>query len=217
MKALIVVDAQYDFIPVSQREYEEGQGGALAVPNGEQIIPVINELLPKFDLIVFTKDWHPKGMKAFASSYKTKKPFDTYKVKGKEDTLWPDHCIQDTRGADIHDGIDFSLIKDEAEFYIFKKGLEKDKHPYSGFDGTGLGFFLREKNIDQIFITGLALDYCVKDTAVDGAWLGFKTVVIEDACKAISEDLNATYQTFLDNNVKMIESWELPLFNLMND
>lgn len=215
MKALIVVDAQYDFMPVSEKDYSICQGGALAVRGGDEIIPILNELLPQFDLVIFTMDWHPEGMKAFASSHKTKKPFDTYKVKGKEDTLWPDHCIQGTRGAQIHEGINFGLIK--GEFYIFKKGLEKDKHPYSGFDGTGLGFFLREKNIDQIFVTGLALDYCVKDTAVDGAWLGFKTVVIEDATAAISEDLNDVYKTFLNNNVKMIESWELPLFNLMND
>ena len=217
MKALLVVDAQYDFVPVSKEEYENGQGGALAVPDGNQIIPVINKLLPQFDLIIFTKDWHPEGMNAFASSNPGKKPFDKYKVKGKEDTLWPDHCIQDTRGAAIHEGIDFALIKDEAEFYIFKKGLEKHSHPYSGFDGTGLGFFLREKNVDQIFVSGLALDFCVKDTAIDGAWLGFKTVVIKDACRAISKDLTDTNQALLDNNVKMIESWELPLFNLMND
>ena len=215
MKALIVVDAQYDFMPATDENYKNGQGGSLAVPGGDQIVPVINKLLPEFDLVIFTQDWHPEGMKAFASSYKTKKPFDTYKVKGKEDTLWPDHCIAESYGAMIHEGINLDLIKKDV--YFFKKGLEKDKHPYSGFDGTGLGFFLREKNVDQIFVTGLALDYCVKDTAVDGAWLGFKTVVIEDATASISEDLNATYQAFLDNNVKMIESWELPLFNLMND
>jgi len=215
MKALIVVDAQYDFFPATEENYKNGMGGALAVPGADKINSVINKLLSQFNLVIFTMDWHPEGMKAFASSYKTKKPFDTYKVKGKEDTLWPDHCVRGTRGAQIHEDIDFSLI--QGDFYIFKKGLEKNHHPYSGFDGTNLEAFLKDRNVDQIFISGLALDYCVKDTAVDGAWAGFKTVVIEDATAAISKDLNGTYQTFLNNNVKMIESWELPLFNLMND
>jgi nicotinamidase/pyrazinamidase len=211
MKALIVVDAQYDFMPVTEKEYKNGQGGALAVPNGDQIVPVINELLPQFDLIIFTKDWHPKGMKAFASSYKTKKPFDTYKVKGKEDTLWPDHCIAESYGAMIHEGIDLDLMKDEAEVYFFKKGLEKDKHPYSGFDGTGLGFFLREKNIETVFICGLATDYCCKDTAIDANNEGFETFFIMNATKPINPDITKTIKELHLHGVKMIDSWQLPL------
>jgi nicotinamidase/pyrazinamidase len=215
MKALIVVDAQYDFMPVPEEDYKNGQGGALAVPDGDQIIPVINELLPKFDMVIFTQDWHPEGMKAFASSYKTKKPFDTYKVKGKEDTLWPDHCIKESYGAMIHEDIDFGLI--QGNFYIFKKGENPNNHPYSGFDGTGLAFFLQERKITDIFITGLATDFCCKDTAVDGAGYGFKSTLILDACKPINPDLSETIKELTDNNVKVIESWELPLFNLMND
>jgi len=215
MKALIVVDAQKDFMPATVENYESGQGGALAVPGGDQIVPVINELLPKFDLVIFTQDWHPKGMKGFASSHKDKQPFDTYKVDGKEDTLWPDHCIKESYGAMIHEGIDFSLIN--GDFYIFKKGEDINKHPYSAFDGTGLSFFLQDRGVTDIFVVGLATDFCVKDTAIDGAWQGFKTVVVKDATRSISENLDDTFIAFSENNVKIIESWELPLFNLMTD
>jgi nicotinamidase/pyrazinamidase len=212
MKALIVVDVQYDFLPASEEDYKNKLGGALAVKNGDKIIPVINKLLPKFDLIIFTKDWHPAGMKGFASSHKNKKPFDTYKSRGKTDTLWPDHCVQDTRGADLSDDLDFSKIK--GDFYIFKKGLNKNHHPYSGFEGTDLGDFLRRKKVDDIYIVGLALDFCVKDTAIDGIKEGFKVVVIEDGTMPINEDINEVLKTFMENNINFIESWELPLFNL---
>jgi nicotinamidase/pyrazinamidase len=213
MKALIVVDAQNDFMPATVENYESGQGGALAVPDGDQIIPVINELLPKFDLVIFTQDWHPTGMKGFASSHKGKQPFDTYKVNGKTDTLWPDHCIKESYGAMIHEGIDFGLIN--GDFYIFKKGEDVNKHPYSAFDGTGLSFFLQDRGVTDIFVTGLATDFCCKDTAIDGAWHGFKSTLILDACRSINPDLSETIIELTNNNVKLIESWELPLFNLL--
>ncbi len=213
-KALIVVDAQYDFMPVSEEDYKNGMGGALAVKDGDQIIPVINDLLNEFVLIIFTKDWHPMGMKAFASSYKTKKPFDTYKVKGEVDTLWPDHCIQNTRGADLHEDIDFGSI--DGDFYIFKKGMDKNSHPYSGFGAEGLEDFLNEKGVEQVFICGLALDYCVRDTAVDAALKGFESIVLIDATKAIAQDSEGLLDTLMDfqeAGVKIIESWEWLIFN----
>ena len=210
MKTLIVVDAQYDFVPVTKEEYTNGMGGTLAVPGGDEIIPIINNLLPKFDLVIFTKDWHPKNMKAFASNHKGKKPFDTYEVNGIKDILWPDHCVAGTRGADLHDDIDFSLIK--GEFYIFKKGLTKDYHPYSGFGGTRLAEFLREKGVEEIFIVGLALDYCVRDTAIDAAKEGFNTVVIEDGTRPIDPNINSTLKEFQAVGVKLIESWEFDIF-----
>ena len=213
MKALIVVDAQYDFMPASEEEYAKEMGGALAVNDGDKIVPIINDLLPEFDLVIFTKDWHPEDMEAFASNHKGKAPFDTYKVNGKEDTLWPDHCVANTPGARIHEDINFGLIK--GKFYIFKKGLEKDYHPYSGFGGTGLADFLRDKNIHQVFICGLALDYCVRDTALDAVREGFDTVVVENATKPINPDINDLLQDFANLDIKMIDSWELPLFNLM--
>lgn len=215
MKALIVVDAQYDFMPVSESDYENGQGGALAVKDGDQIIPVINELLPKFDLIIFTKDWHPEKMEAFASYHEGKKPFDTYtNSKGVEDTLWPDHCVADTRGADLHDDIDFGLIK--GDFYIFKKGMKEKDHPYSGFGAEGLAEFLKEKNVHQVFVVGLALDFCVKDTMIDAIKEGFDTVLVINGTKGIaSESSLEAVEEFLAIGGKIIESWELPLFNLM--
>ena len=105
MKALIVVDAQYDFKPASDEMYESGQGGALAVPRGDEIVSVINELLPKYELVIFKQEWHTKKMKAFKSSHEGKKPFDTYEVNGKQDTLWQDHCIAGSYGAMIHEEI----------------------------------------------------------------------------------------------------------------
>lgn len=211
-KALCVVDAQYDFMPASEEDYANGMGGALAVTDGDQIVPVVNELLKKFDLVIFTKDWHPAGMKAFASSYKTKKPFDTYKVKGIEDTLWPDHCLQNSRGADIHEGIDLGLI--EGDFYIFKKGMDKNSHPYSGFGAEGLEEFLNERGVEQIYICGLATDYCCLDTAIDGSMKGFDTYFILDATKPINPDLSEVLINLKDANVKIIESWHLNLLNL---
>jgi len=195
-KALIVVDAQYDFMPVSQEDYENGMGGALAVQEGDQIVPVINELLKKFDLVIFTKDWHPRGMKAFASSYKSKKPFDRHKINGVYDTLWPDHCIQHTMGAELHEDIDFGLIK--GDFYIFKKGMDKNSHPYSVFGAPGLLEFLQERDVEELFIVGLATDYCVKDTVLDACKYGFETTVIWDGCKGIAEDLTSTLDAFID-------------------
>lgn len=212
-KALIVVDAQYDFMPATEENYKNNLGGALAVTDGDQIIPVINELLTKFELVIFTKDWHPEGMKAFASSYKTKKPFDTYKVNGVEDTLWPDHCIQHTRGADIHEDIKFENI--DGDFYIFKKGMNQKQHPYSGFGAEGLEEFLNNRGVHEVFIVGLALDYCVKDTAIDAAMRGFDSVVIEDGTRPIDPNINPTLELFHQAGVKIIESWELDMYNLL--
>lgn len=206
MRILIVVDAQKDFTPVSVEDYAKGLGGALAVPNGDEIMPVVNGLFPKFDLVIFTKDWHPNGMDAFASSHKGKNPFDTFiNADGVKDTLWPDHCVADTVGAEIHDDLDFSLIK--GDFYIFKKGLSKNKHPYSGFGAEGLLTFLKDKNVKEVFVTGLATDYCVKDTVIDSAKAGFKTTVIWDACRGIAEDLKPTRDLFdKTKNVTVINS-----------
>ena len=212
-QALIVVDAQYDFMPVSEEDYTKGMGGALAVPEGDKIISVINELLPKFDLIIFTKDWHPNEMDAFASSHEGKKPFDKYMANGVEDTLWPDHCIAGTRGAEIHEGINLGLIK--GDFYIFKKGLTKDFHPYSGFEAEGLEEFLNERGVQEVYIVGLALDYCVKDTATDAAMKGFDTIVIKDGTRPIDPNINQALSEFQQAGVKIIESWEYEMYQLM--
>ena len=198
MNALIVVDLQYDFVP----------GGSLAVPDGDQIIPIVNELLSKFDLVIFTKDWHHPAMYAFASQYPDKKPFDKYvNEQGEEDTLWPDHCVENTPGADIHKDVDFS--KCAKDFYIFKKGNMVHYHPYSGFGETGLADFLRSKDVNEVVVVGLALDYCVRDTALDAVKEGFKTIVLEDATRAINPDITATIKKFQENNIQFVDSWEL--------
>jgi nicotinamidase/pyrazinamidase len=209
VKALIIVDAQNDFMP----------GGALAVKEGDRIIPVINSLLPKFDLVIFTKDWHPSNHKSFASQHEGAKEFDMIDLNGLDQVLWPDHCVQNTPGADLHPDIDFGKIK--GDFYIFKKGMDPETDSYSGFydngrkNSTGLKEFLEERGVAQTYICGLALDYCVSYTAIDSAMEGFKTCVIEDATKSIDPDINEVLKNFREAGVSFIESWELDMYNLM--
>jgi nicotinamidase/pyrazinamidase len=202
-KALIVVDAQNDFMP----------GGSLAVKDGVQIIPKINNLLSEFELVIFTKDWHAPDMNAFASSHKNTHPFDTYIIDDIEDTYWPDHCVANTPGADLHKDIDFGKI--DGDFYIFKKGINKDEHPYSGFGADGLKEFLEEKEVTDLFICGLATDYCVKETAIDSANLGFKTYMILDATKPIAEDITDTMEDLYNTGVNIINTWQLPLIKIL--
>ena len=193
MKALLAINLQRDFCTE----------GALPVPRADEIIPIINELFPKFDLIIFIKDWHPQNHKSFVSQHSS----------NSELVLWPDHCIQDTLGARLHPAIYFSKCK--KDFYIFKKGVEKDSNGYSAFEDKELDKFLNEKKVTDIFITGLAGDYSCKETAIDAAMLGYKTTYIIDAIRFINEDKAQTVKDITDANVKIIESWELPLFNLI--
>jgi nicotinamidase/pyrazinamidase len=201
MKVLIVVDPQNDFMP----------GGNLAVTDGDMIVPVINKLTKsgKFDYIIFTKDWHPSKMKAFASQYNDKNVFDKYtNPQGLIDVLWPDHCIEDTEGAMFHKDINMDI----PNLFIFKKGTSVDNHPYSGFgdlktnDSSGLLEFLEEKKATDVYIVGLATDYCVKDTALDSAKEGFNTFVIMDGVRAISDDIIPTLNDFEKNDVLTITS-----------
>ncbi len=203
-KALLVIDAQNDFMP----------GGSLAVTNGDKIIPIINKLLPQFDLVIFTKDWHPEEMDCFSSMHEGKNAFESFTNKqGTTDTLWPAHCVADTNGAKIHEDINMSLCK--QDFYVFKKGLDKDYHPYSGFGADGLKEFLEEKGVEKTFIVGLALDYCVKDTAIDSAMNGFETIVVLDGTKPIDPNIESTLKEFIDAKVNIIENWELSMYNLL--
>jgi len=197
-KALIVVDVQNDFCP----------GGSLAVPEGDKVVPVINDLLPKFDLVIFTKDWHNPEMEAFASQHPGKKPFEKYtNSNGDEDTLWPDHCVANTPGADLHKDIKFELLK--KDFYIFKKGTKKEYHPYSGFGGTDLAGFLKKRKITDVFIVGLAGDFCCRDTAIDAVNSGFRTFFFLDGIKFISLDMNPTLRILEDKKIHtIIESIE---------
>lgn len=179
MKALIIVDVQNDFL----------KGGALEVPEGEKIIPVVNGLQQHFNLVVATQDWHPKGHKSFASSHPGKNTFEKIDLDGLQQVLWPNHCIQGTRGAEFH-----PMLKIQKIECIFRKGMDPAIDSYSGFfdnghrKNTGLAGFLRDRKVTSVFICGLAGDFCVYYTALDSVSEGFKTFVIEDATRPISTE-----------------------------
>jgi nicotinamidase/pyrazinamidase len=180
MKSLIIVDIQNDFLP----------GGTLAVNNGDEIIPVVNQLQQCgcFDLIIATQDWHPQNHGSFASNHPGKKTFDKILLAGQEQILWPDHCVQETAGASFP-----KLLGEKKIEAIFRKGMDKTIDSYSGFfdngkkKDTGLAAYLKGRNVDEVFITGLAGDYCVFFSAMDSVECGFKTLIIEDAIRSIDE------------------------------
>lgn len=197
MKALIVVDIQNDFL----------QGGSLAVQGGNEIIPVINSIQEKFDLVVATQDWHPKGHKSFASQHSNKSVYDKIDLNGIEQVLWPDHCVQGTAGAEISSELNQNKI--EA---IFRKGMNTTIDSYSGFydNGklkcTGLGDFLKGRGVKEIFVCGLAADYCVYFTAKDALELGFTSTIIENATKAIDvSSFENIKRNFKQNGGNIIE------------
>lgn len=179
MKALIMVDVQNDFLP----------GGALAVPEGDKVIPVLNSLQAQFDLVVATQDWHPECHSSFASQHEGKKPFDEIEWRGATQILWPDHCVQGSAGAEISDKLDTKRV--EA---VFRKGTDKQIDSYSGFydnnheKSTALADYLRGKGIKQVFIGGLATDVCVYYTVLDSLREGFETSLIIDASRGLNED-----------------------------
>lgn len=178
MKALVVVDIQNDFTP----------GGALAVPGGDEIIPLVNELQRKFDLTVATQDWHPQQHKSFASTHTGLKPFDKIILNGLEQVLWPDHCVQEFGGAQFHPHLRMNRV--EA---IFRKGMDPEIDSYSAFydnghkKSTGLAGYLRERKVDEVYLCGLAGDYCVYYTAKDALDEKFNVYVIEDAVRSLNE------------------------------
>lgn len=186
--ALICVDMQNDFMP----------GGSLAVNGGDEIVPVVNDLFPIFKTVIFTNDWHPADCCAFASQHEGKAPFSSDEFG---QILWPDHCVQGTPGADLYSGIQFGQIF--GDFYIFKKGIDKNLHPYSGFEGTALAEFLRERGIDTVYVCGLTTDFCVAATAKDAVKEGFDTYLIRDAARGIECDLSTTYKNLHSASVKM--------------
>ena len=177
MKALIVVDIQNDFVP----------GGALAVQDGDAVIPVANRTMNCFDLVVATQDWHPSGHGSFAAMHPGKNPGDVIDLNGLKQVLWPVHCVQDTRGAEFVQGLSIDAVTK-----IFHKGTDPEIDSYSGFfdnghrKDTGLGGYLKGKAVDKVYILGLATDYCVKYTALDARQLGFTTFLIVDGCRGVN-------------------------------
>ena len=173
---LIVVDVQNDFCP----------GGALEVKHGDEIVPLVNQLARKFENVVLTQDWHTPGHISFASSHAGKKPFETKRLRYGEQVLWPDHCVQGTRGAALHDGLDFPHAQ-----LVIRMGFHPKVDSYSGFleadrkTKTGLEGYLRSRGVKRVYCVGLATDFCVAWTALDARRFKFDAVVIEDACRAI--------------------------------
>lgn len=175
-RALIIVDLQNDFVP----------GGALPVTGGDQIIAMVNKLQPCFDLVVATQDWHPANHGSFAANHKNARPFELSTLNGLPQVLWPIHCVQHTLGAEFVPTLKIDTIKK-----VFHKGTNPTIDSYSGFfdnghlKSTGLGDYLQSQDITDVYIVGLATDYCVKFTALDAQQLSFKTHLIEDACRGV--------------------------------
>jgi nicotinamidase/pyrazinamidase len=177
MNALVIVDVQNDFCP----------GGALAVPEGDRVVGAINRVQPHFDLAVATQDWHPADHGSFAANHQGKQPGDVVELGGLEQTLWPVHCVQHTPGAAFHPELDQSRIAQ-----VFQKGTDPAIDSYSGFfdngrrKSTGLDDYLKERTVTEVYIAGLATDYCVKSTALDAVRLGFPTHLLADATRGVN-------------------------------
>ena len=178
MKSLLLIDVQNDFMP----------GGALAVPEGDQIVPIINKIQHKFDLVLATQDWHPAGHASFASTH-NKDLYELIDLNGIDQVMWPDHCVQGTKGADFH--AELKLDKIEA---IFRKGTNPEIDSYSGFydnahlKSTGLSGYLKEKGVTELYFAGLAGDFCVAFSVKDALAEGFTSFLIEDATRAIDAE-----------------------------
>lgn len=201
MRTLIVVDVQNDFMP----------GGALAVPGGDGVIEPLNRVMGRFDLVVATQDWHPPDHVSFASNHKGKEPFDIIDLHGKEQTLWPDHCVQGSQGAELHAGLEEARI--EA---VFRKGMDREIDSYSAlYDNahlktTGLAGYLREKGSRELYLGGLAGDFCVYFTIKDALGEGFAVTVIEDAVRAIDDEAYGKLkQELQDKGVRFVPSVEV--------
>ena len=200
--ALIIIDLQNDFCP----------GGALAVPGGDSVIEVIHEIAPKFEHVILTQDWHPAGHLSFASSHAGKRPFEQIELSYGAQTLWPDHCVQGSKGAEFHPALNLP----QAEL-ILRKGFRPAIDSYSAFfendriTPTGLTGYLRERGLTRVFLAGLAYDYCVGYSALDARQLGFSVILVRDASRPI--DLNGSVARieaeFARAGVALVDSAEL--------
>lgn len=206
MKAFILVDIQNDFLP----------GGALAVPDGDAVIPVVNRLMPHFDVVVATQDWHPAQHGSFAANHAGnhagKEVGETIELEGLEQILWPVHCVQGSSGAELAQD-----LKKEPIQEIFQKGTHPRVDSYSGFfdngrKDTGLGDWLKQRGVTDVYVAGLATDYCVKATALDAASLGFNTYLVEDACRGVNlqpGDVAEAVETMRHRGVRVIQSGDI--------
>lgn len=198
-QALIVVDVQNDFL----------ETGSLPVPEGSKVIPVINKVMPLFQTVVLTQDWHPAEHKSFASNHEGKKPYDVTTMPYGQQVLWPVHCVQNTKGAEIAE----TLAVKGTEFNV-RKGTNPEVDSYSAFfeaDGkskTILADWLREQGITEVFLCGLATDFCVSWSALDAVKEGFKTFIIEDACRGIDVggSMEAAKHQWKDKGIETVSS-----------
>lgn len=199
---LIIVDVQNDFLP----------GGALAVADGDAVVPVINRLASLFANVVMTQDWHPADHVSFASMHEGRAPFETIELGYGQQVLWPDHCVIGSAGAGFAPGLDTSTAQ-----MIVRKGYRRDVDSYSGFreadreTPTGLAGYLGERGLERVFICGLATDFCVSWTALDAVQAGFETFVIEDACRAIDQNgsLAAAQDAWTTSGIRRLASTEI--------
>jgi len=177
MRALVLVDIQNDFVP----------GGALPVPEGDQVVPIANRVQPLFDMVVATQDWHPRDHGSFAANHPGHQPGEVIDLNGLSQILWPVHCVQNTPGAEFVPGLEMSHVA-----RIFHKGTDPAIDSYSGFydnghrKATGLGDYLKSQRVDDVYVMGLATDYCVKFTALDAVQQGFRTFLIPDGCRGVN-------------------------------
>ncbi|GIX49990.1 MAG: nicotinamidase [Limisphaera sp.] len=203
MRCLLLVDLQNDFLP----------GGALPVPEGDAVIPVVNRLQPHFDLVVATQDWHPPDHGSFAANHPGHKVGDVVDLDGLPQILWPVHCVQFTRGAEFAPALDTRRIA-----HVVRKGTDPRIDSYSGFfdngkrRSTGLADFLRQQGVRELYVAGLATDYCVKATALDAVQLGFPTWLISDACRGVNlqpGDVDRALEEMARAGVRLVRSDEL--------
>ena len=197
-----MVDVQNDFCP----------GGALAVPRGDEVVPIVNRLAENFRSVVLTQDWHPAGHLSFASTHPGRSPHDTIAAPYGPQMLWPDHCVQGTRGAAFHDA-----LRIPHAGLVLRKGLHRTIDSYSAFyendraTPTGLAGYLRERGIKRVFLAGLALDFCVRYSAEDAVRGGFAVAVIDEACRGIdvAGSVRATWLSFTALGVVTIAAGEV--------
>lgn len=203
MKALILVDLQNDFVP----------GGALAVNEGDRVVPVANQLARRFELVVATQDWHPADHGSFAFNHPGKKVGELIELNGLPQVLWPVHCVQNTPGAAFAAGLEMSKVR-----RVFQKGTDPAIDSYSGFfdnghrRATGLGDFLSGKGVKDVYVMGLATDYCVKFTALDARGLGLNVYLVEDGCRGVNlkaGDVERAIEEMKGAGVKVMRSAEI--------
>ena len=200
MRALVVTDLQCDFMP----------GGALPVPHADEVVAVANRVARRFELVVATQDWHPRNHGSFASNHPGRKPGDVVELGGVAQVLWPDHCVQHTRGAELVAGLDTSRLAG-----VFHKGIDPEIDSYSAlYDNahrrsTGLSEWLKARGVDEVWLLGVATDYCVRATALDARREGLRAVLVEDGCRGVElkgGDSEAAIQEMRANGVEVVRS-----------